>query len=168
MSTRKKQKKDKNKKHRKTKSKGGKSQFDSFQKLGKTVDDFLVVFNIDELSKKNAADYKTYKTFKKNNKFKFVLLPSTIKDNQFSGVKLIRTVENDKGINIMDSIRSELNDVEDDFGKYILGYYNITKQDNRKGVYNKEINVKETIKDNLPAVEEENIERFVNKRFNHL
>jgi len=167
MSTRKKQK-NKNKKHRKTKSKGGKLQYDSFQTLGKTVDDFLVVFNIDELSKKNAADYVRYKTFKKNHKFKFILVPSTIKDNHFSTVKLIKTVENDKGINATDSIGTDFNNVEDDLGKIILGYYNITKQNNRKGVYKKEINVKETIKDNLQAVEEENIERFVDKRFNHL
>ena len=167
MSTKKKHFK-KNKKYRKTIRKGGKSQYDSFQKYGKTLDDFLVLFNIDELSKKNAADYLAYKTYRKNNKFKFIFLPSTIKDNQFARVKLINTVENDKGINTFDSIRSDFNEVDEVFGKYILGYYNITNQNNKNGVFKKEINVKETIKDNLPAVEEGNLERFVNKRFNHL
>jgi dTDP-glucose pyrophosphorylase len=40
--------------------------------------------------------------------------------------------------------------------------------DKWNGYIDKITTMKETIKDNLPAVEEENIERFVDKRFNHL
>ena len=73
MHTKKKHSKNRKIKHRKTyhRSKGGKAQFDKFQNVGKTIDDFLNLFNIDELSKKNAEDYLGYKTYNRNNVFTF-------------------------------------------------------------------------------------------------
>lgn len=167
MHTKKKHVKKGKKKHRKTyhTKKGGKAQFDKFQNVGKSIDDFLNLFNIDELSKKNAEDYLGYKTYNKNNIFTFTLLPSTIKDNQYSGVKITNNTKHDDGIHLFDKINYDLAGVEEGLGELALNMYNITNKPKRKGVYNKKINFKETLKDNLPAVEEENIERFVEKRF---
>lgn len=167
MHTKKKHSKKGKKKHRKTyhTSKGGKAQFDKFQNVGKTIDDFLNLFNIDELSKKNAEDYLGYKTYNQNNVFTFSLLPSTIKDNQYSSVNIKKNTKYDDGIHFFDKINKELYDIEDGLGKYLLNMNNFTNKQLIKGVYNKKINFKEVLKDNLPAVEEENIQRFVEKRF---
>ena len=165
MYTKKKHPKKSKKKHRKTYHNGGKAQFDNFQNIGKTVDDFLVLFNIDELSKKNAEDYLGYKTYNRNNLFSFSLLPSTIKDNQYSGVKITKHAKHDDGIYLFDKINYDLAGVEEGLGELALNMYNITNKVKRKGIYNKKINFKEILKDNIPAVEEENIERFVDKRF---
>lgn len=148
---------------------GGKSvSFQNFQNMGKTFDNFLQNFNIDELSKKNASEYLGYKTYNRHNKFNFTLLPSTIKDNQYSGVKFTKDIKHDYGLSMFDKIGYDIDGVNEALGELILGYYNITNKQNRKGVYKKEIDVKETIRDNIPPVSEENLERFVNKRFNRI
>lgn len=167
MHTKKKHSKKGKKKHRKTYhiAKGGKAQFDKFQNFGKTIDDFLNLFNIDDISKKNAEDYLGYKTFNRNNIFTFTLLPSTIKDNQYANVKITKKDKYDDGVYFFDKLNNDIEGVEEGLGELALNVFNITKKPVRKGVYNKKINFKETVKDNLPAVEEENIERFVEKRF---
>jgi hypothetical protein len=152
-----------------TRKKGGKSvSFQNFQNVGRTIDKFLQNFNIDELSKKNASEYLGYKTYNRNNLFKFTLLPSTIKDNEYSGVKFTKHVKYDNGLSFFDKIGYDITGVNEGLGELILGYYNITNKNNRKGVYKKEVNIKETLRDNIPPVEEENLERFVNKRFDHV
>jgi hypothetical protein len=168
MHTKKKHLKKGKKKHRKSyhKKRGGKkAQFDNFENVGKSVDDFLNLFNMDELAKKNAEDYLGYKTYNRNNMFTFTLLPSLIKDNQYSGVRITKNAKHDPGIHMFDKINYDLDGVEEGLGELALNMYNITNKTQRKGIYNKNINFKETLKDNLPAVEEENIERFVDKRF---
>lgn len=149
---------------------GGKNrtQFDTFQDFGKSIDSFVTLFNIDEMSKKNAAEYLGYKTFNRNNLYTFTLLPSTIKENQYSGVKVTKKVENDTGVTIADNMAYDINKVNETLGELILGYYNITNKNERKGIYQKEVNVKETLRDNLPPVEEANIERFMHTRFDHV
>ena len=135
------QKKRKNKNTRKI---GGKSiSFQNFQNVGRTIDKFLQNFNIDELSKKNASEYLGYKTYNRNNIFKFTLLPSTIKDNQYSGIKVTKQVKNDDGIHFFDKVAYDIEGVNEGLGELILGYYNLTNKQNRKGVYKKEINIKE-------------------------
>lgn len=159
----------KKRKNKNTRKKGGKSiPFQNFQNVGRTIDKFLLNFNIDELSKKNAAEYLGYKTYNRNNIFKFTLLPSTIKDNHYSGVKFTKYVKNDNALSMFDKIGYDIDGVNEGLGELILGYSNLTNKENRKGIYKKEINVKETIRDNIPPVEEENLERFVNKRFDHI
>ena len=159
-------KKGKNKNTRKI---GGKTiQFQNFQNLGRTVDKFLLKFNIDEISKKNASEYLGYKTYNRDNVFKFTLLPSTIKDNQYSGVKFTKYVKNDNNLSFLDNINYDIASVNEGLGELILGYYNLTNKQNRKGLYKKEVNIKETLRDNIPPVEEENLERFVNKRFDNV
>jgi hypothetical protein len=157
-------------KHRKTRYNGGKTQtqFDNFQMVGKSLDSFLSLFNIDELSKKNAAEYLGYKTFKRNNIFTFTLLPSTIKENQYSGLKVTKKVKNDPGVTFMDNVSYNIDKVNESLGELVLGYYNISNKNERKGIYQKDVVVKETLRDNLPPVEEANIERFMNNRFDHL
>lgn len=144
---------------------GGKAQWNNFQNVGKSLDDFFTLFNIDELSKKNARDYLGYKTYNRNNLFNFTLLPSTIRDNQYSGVKITRNVKNDIGLNLMDTIAYDINNVDHHLGELILGTYNITNKNNRKGTFTKEINIKEPLRDNLEAVNEPNIATFVDNRF---
>lgn len=163
-------KKENNKnKNKNTRKKGGKSvSFQNFQNIGRTIDKFLLNFNIDELSKRNASEYLGYKTYNRNNIFKFTLLPSTIKDNQYSGVKLTKYVKNDNGLTLFDKIGYDIAGVNEGLGELVLGYSNLSNKENRKGVYKKEINIKETLRDNIPPVEEENIERFVSKRFDHI
>jgi hypothetical protein len=159
----------KKKNNKNTRRKGGKSvSFQNFQNVGRTIDKFLQNFNIDELSKKNASEYLGYKTYNRNNIFKFTLLPSTIKDNEYSGVKFTKHVKHDNGLSFFDKIGYDITGVNEGLGELILGYYNITNKNNRKGVYKKEVNIKETLRDNIPPVEEENLERFVNKRFDHV
>jgi hypothetical protein len=157
-------------KHRKTRYNGGKTQtqFDNFQMVGKSLDSFLSLFNIDELSKKNAAEYLGYKTFKRNNIFTFTLLPSTIKENQYSGLKVTKKVKNDPGVTFMDNVSYNIDKVNESLGELVLGYYNISNKNERKGIYQKDVVVKETLRDNLPPVEEANIERFMHNRFDHL
>jgi len=158
-----------NRKNKNTRKLGGKSvSFQNFQNFGKNIDRFLLNFNIDELSKKNASEYLGYKTYNRHNKFNFTLLPSTIKDNQYSGVKFTKNIKHDYGLSMFDKIGYDINGVNEALGELILGYYNITNKQNRKGVYKKEIDVKETIRDNIPPVSEENLERFVNKRFDRI
>jgi len=157
-------------KHRKTRHNGGKAQtqFDNFQNVGKSLDSFLSLFNIDELSKKNAAEYLGYKTFKRNNVFTFTLLPSTTKENQYSGLKVTKKVKNDPGVTFMDNVAYDIDKVNESLGELLLGYYNISNKNERKGIYQKELVVKETLRDNLPPVEEANIERFMHTRFDHV
>lgn len=159
-------------KHRKTKhvhtNKGGRSQFDNFQKFGQSVDSFLSAFNIDELSRKNAKEYLGYKTYNRNNIFTFTLLPSTIKENQYSGVKMTKKVKNDPGVTFFDDINHDINGVNEGLGELIMGYYNVTNKNKRKGTYQKEVNIKEALRDNLPAVPESTIEDFANTRFDHV
>lgn len=158
-------------KHRKTKTKkhhnGGKNktQFDNFQNVGKSLDSFFSLFNIDEMSKKNAAEYLGYKTYNRNNVFTFSLLPSTIKENQYSGLKVTKKIKNDPGINFVDNVAYEIDNVNNTLGELVLGYYNVTNKNERKGVYHKDVVVKEALRDNLPPVEEANIERFMHTRF---
>lgn len=159
----------KKRKNKNTRKIGGKSiSFQNFQNIGRTIDKFLQNFNIDEISKKNASEYLGYKTYNRNNIFKFVLLPSTIKDNQYSGVKFTKHVKHDDGLSLSDKIGYYISGVDEGLGELVLGYSNLTNKENRKGVFKKEVNVKETIRDNIPPVLEENIEQFVNKRFDHI
>lgn len=159
----------KKRKNKNTRKMGGKPvSFQNFQNVGKTIDKFLQNFNIDEISKMNASEYLGYKTYNRNNVFKFTLLPSTIKDNQYSGIKITKNVKNDDGLTFFDKIAYDITGVNEGLGELVLGYYNVTNKQNRKGVYKKEINIAETLKDNIPPVEEENLERFVKKRFDHI
>lgn len=170
MYTRKKQFKKKNKQKQKKNNtrRGGAEQFKNFQNVGKTMDDFFSLFNIDELSKKNSEDYLGYKTYNRNNIYKFLLIPSTTRENQFSGIKMIKDVQNDDGINLIDSITYDIQNVDDGLGEFFLNTFDARQKPKRKGVFKKEIKVKETLKDNIPAVSESNIASFVDKRFNHL
>ena len=151
-------------KHRNTK-KGGRSQYDNFGKFGNAIDTFISTFNIDELSKKNAREYLGYKTFNRNNVFTFTLLPSTMKNNQYSGVKVTKKVKNDPGVTLFDNINYDINSVNEGLGELLMGYYNVTNKNKRKGTYEKELNIKETLRDNLPPVPETTIEDFAKKRF---
>ena len=140
--------------------------FENFEELGKSVDDFFVLFDMDKLSKKDAKEYLGYKTYNRKNKLQFVLLPSTTKNNQFSNLKIINQVENDPGLTLMDEINYQVRRVDDDLGELVNGYYNITKNNVKpKGTYIKEVLIEEPIRDNLPAVDEPNIARFAEKRF---
>lgn len=148
--------------------KGGAAQLNNFQSVGKSLDDFFSLFNIDEFSKKNSADYLGYKTFKKNNIYKFILNPSTTKENQYSGVKIIKSVKTDDGINVFDMIDYDIQNVNDGLGEFFISVFDTNRKKKRKGVFKKEIEIKETLKDNIPAVSESTITNFVDKRFDHL
>jgi hypothetical protein len=141
-------------------------QFDNFEELGKSIDDFFVLFDMDKLSKKEAKEYLGYKTYNRKSKLQFVLLPSTTKNNQFSNLKIIKQVESDPGVTLMDEINYQIHRVDDDLGELVNGYYNITQDNVRpKGTYIKEVMIEEPLRDNLPAVDEPNISRFAAKRF---
>jgi hypothetical protein len=143
-----------------------KKQFDNFEELGKSIDDFFVLFDMDRLSKKDAKEYLGYKTYNRKSKLQFVLLPSTTKNNQFSNLKIIKHVESDPGLTLMDEINYQTGRVDDDLGEIVNSYYNITQDNVRpKGTYVKEVTIEEPLRDNLPAVEEPNIARFAAKRF---
>jgi hypothetical protein len=140
--------------------------FDNFEELGKSIDDFFVLFDMDRLSKKDAKEYLGYKTYNRKSKLQFVLLPSTTKNNQFSNLKIIKQVESDPGLTLMDEINYQTGRVDDDLGEIVNSYYNITQDNVRpKGTYVKEVTIEEPLRDNLPAVEEPNIARFAAKRF---
>ena len=82
----------KKRKNKNTRKIGGKStSFQNFQNVGKTIDKFLQNFNIDEISKMNASEYLGYKTYNRNNIFKFTTftfyVSTIIEKKSFSAIK---------------------------------------------------------------------------------